>query len=68
MQEGKTTSKKDKGVSKKARSPYMFFTMEWRDKFKKQDPNAEFGPWPVFAAFLLGPLMGRPVEQVSSQD
>ena len=25
----------------------MFFTMELRENFKKQNPNAEFGPWLV---------------------
>jgi len=50
-QERKTKSKKDKGMLMKARSPYMFFTMEWRGKFKKQNPNAEFGAWPVSPQF-----------------
>lgn len=47
QQERKTKGKKDKGMLKKARSPYFFFTMEWRGKFKKQNPSAEFGPWTV---------------------
>ena len=55
-QERKTRSKKDKGVPKKARSPYMFFAMEWRGKFKKQNPNVELGPWPASPHFIASGL------------
>jgi len=42
-QKGKVTKKKDPIAPKKALSPYMFFTQEWREKIKEENPGIGFG-------------------------
>ncbi|CAG7851166.1 SubName: Full=NHP6A-Nonhistone chromosomal protein related to mammalian HMG1 {ECO:0000313/EMBL:CCA71859.1} [Serendipita indica DSM 11827] len=39
----KVTKKKDPHAPKKALSPYMFFTQEWREKIKDENPGIGFG-------------------------
>ncbi|KIM29253.1 hypothetical protein M408DRAFT_328926 [Serendipita vermifera MAFF 305830] len=36
-------SKKDPNAPKKALSPYMFFTQEYREKIKEENPGIGFG-------------------------
>jgi hypothetical protein len=43
IQKEKVTKKKDPNAPKKALSPYMFFTQEWREKIKEESPGISFG-------------------------
>ncbi|KAG8800884.1 Non-histone chromosomal protein 6 [Serendipita sp. 399] len=42
-QKEKASKKKDPNAPKKALSPYMFFTQEWREKIKEENPGIGFG-------------------------
>ncbi|KAG8777294.1 Non-histone chromosomal protein 6 [Serendipita sp. 397] len=46
----KASKKKDPHAPKKALSPYMFFTQEWREKIKEENPGIGFGKSLVFSA------------------
>ncbi|PWN87179.1 high mobility group box, partial [Acaromyces ingoldii] len=36
-------SKKDAGAPKRALSAYMFFSQDWRERIKQENPQASFG-------------------------
>jgi len=39
----KTKSKKDPAAPKRPLSAYMFFSQEWRERVKAENPDAGFG-------------------------
>ncbi|KAG8855476.1 Non-histone chromosomal protein 6 [Serendipita sp. 411] len=49
----KASKKKDPHAPKKALSPYMFFTQEWREKIKEENPGIGFGKSFVFSANVV---------------
>jgi hypothetical protein len=38
-------AKKDKNAPKRALSAYMFFSQDWRERIKTENPDAGFGTW-----------------------
>lgn len=38
-----TKAKKDKNAPKRALSAYMFFSQDWRERIKTENPDAGFG-------------------------
>lgn len=41
-----TKAKKDKNAPKRALSAYMFFSQDWRERIKAENPDASFGQCP----------------------
>lgn len=41
----KGTKSKSKGGPKRALSAYMFFSQDWRERIKAENPDAGFGQW-----------------------
>ncbi|KAI0065598.1 HMG-box [Artomyces pyxidatus] len=39
----RATKKKDKNAPKRALSAYMFFSQDWRERIKTENPDASFG-------------------------
>ena len=39
----KAPAKKDKNAPKRALSAYMFFSQDWRERVKAENPDASFG-------------------------
>ncbi len=44
--------KKDKNAPKRALSAYMFFSQDWRERIKTENPDAGFGMY-FFTAHIL---------------
>ena len=40
---------KDPKAPKRALSAYMFFSQDWRERIKAENPDAGFGEWVFFA-------------------
>jgi len=38
-------AKKDPKAPKRALSAYMFFSQDWRERIKSENPDASFGAW-----------------------
>ena len=54
---GKNKGKKDKNAPKRPLSAYMFFSQDWRERVKAENPDASFGEFidymrPVVVAIL----------------
>lgn len=41
----KTKAKKDPAAPKRPLSAYMFFSQDWRERVKAENPEAGFGMW-----------------------
>lgn len=51
---GKKGAKKDKNAPKRALSAYMFFSQDWRERVKAENPDASFGEFPSVLAVVFG--------------
>ena len=45
-------TKKDKNAPKRPLSAYMFFSQDWRERVKAENPDASFGMLSSFALLL----------------
>ncbi|KAI0030846.1 high mobility group box domain-containing protein, partial [Vararia minispora EC-137] len=56
----KPKGKKDKNAPKRALSAYMFFSQEWRERVKTENPDASFGE--------VGKLLGQRWKELPEDD
>jgi hypothetical protein len=47
-------SKKDPKAPKRALSAYMFFSQDWRERIKTENPDAGFGEYLGYSIFFFG--------------
>ncbi|WFD29567.1 Non-histone chromosomal protein 6 [Malassezia sp. CBS 17886] len=56
----KTKAKKDPAAPKRPLSAYMFFSQDWRERVKTENPDAGFGD--------VGRLLGTKWKEMSDED
>ncbi|KAI8375027.1 high mobility group box domain-containing protein [Choanephora cucurbitarum] len=59
-EEKKRRAKKDPSAPKRSLSAYMFFSQEWRDTIKKENPEASFGQ--------IGKLLGEKWKSMDDEE
>ncbi|KAH9834467.1 high mobility group box domain-containing protein [Rhodofomes roseus] len=56
----KSKAKKDKNAPKRALSAYMFFSQDWRERVKAENPDASFGE--------IGKLLGAKWKELDESE